>query len=65
MTEYPPAEGESAPVAPPASPSGPSPASGNVSLAEPQRQSLLAIIFLAARTIRQIGIVQIVIAGGF
>ena len=65
MTEYPPPEGESAPVAPPASPSGPSPASSNVSLAEPQRQSLLAIIFLAARTIRQIGIVQIVIAGGF
>ena len=50
MTDYPP---------------GPDPATGAVSLVEPQRQSLLAIIFLAARTIRQIGFVQIAIAGGF
>ncbi len=36
-----------------------------MNLDQPQRQSLLAIIFLAARTIRQVGIVQIIIAGGF
>ncbi len=36
-----------------------------MNLEQPQRQSILAIVFLAARTIRQVGIVQIVIAGGF
>ena len=36
-----------------------------VSLEKPQRQSLMAIFFLAFRTVRQIGIVQIVIGVGF
>ena len=39
--------------------------SGFVSLREPQRQSLMAIVFLALRTVRQIGIVQLVIGIGF
>lgn len=34
-------------------------------LAEPQRQSPLAVVFLAARTIRQVGILQVLIASGF
>ncbi len=47
-------------------PSGsPGTPSSNVSLAEPQRQSLLAILFLLLRTVRSIGIVQIVIGAGF
>ncbi|MFT7475252.1 MAG: putative membrane protein [Verrucomicrobiales bacterium] len=36
-----------------------------VSLVEPQRQSLFAILFLALRLIRNIGIIQLVIAAGF
>ncbi|MDW3176362.1 MAG: PH domain-containing protein [Acidimicrobiia bacterium] len=36
-----------------------------VTLEEPQRQSLMAIVFLAFRTVRQIGIVQLVIGLGF
>lgn len=38
---------------------------GVVALDEPQRQSLMAVVFLAFRTVRQIGLVQIVIAIGF
>lgn len=38
---------------------------GAVSLAEPQRQSLLAIVFLVLRFVRGIGIVQIVLGAGF
>ncbi len=36
-----------------------------VRLDVPQRQSLLAIVFLAFRTVRQIGIVQLVVGAGF
>jgi len=36
-----------------------------VSLHEPQRQSVMAIFFLALRTVRQVGLVQIAIALGF
>lgn len=36
-----------------------------VSLREPQRQSLMAIFFLALRTVRQIGVVQLIIGIGF
>ena len=34
-------------------------------LDEPQRQSPLAVVFLAARTIRQVGIFQVLLAAGF
>ena len=72
MTELPPPPSEvptppGLPAQPPPSPPPPLLGSGQrgVHLDQPQRQSLLAIIFLAGRTIRQVGIVQIFLVGGF
>lgn len=49
----------------PVPPSDSSGLSSNVPLDEPQRQSLLAVLFLLLRTVRSIGIVQIVVGAGF
>ena len=53
------------PPPPPAAPPPPTSGTDPGLLSEPQRQSPLAIVFLALRTIRAIGIVQIVVGIGF